>query len=147
VILAAVQQIASGAHEDRDKGTAGVPFVRGAPMPLNRLTFAITASGVLAGSALCLVLAGPASADTTTPPIPTVVPSSVAATPSTPDVSLTVAPTPAATLPTAPGGPIEVPAGNARTTSSGTDATAITLLGAGGVLVAGGGVVAARRRA
>jgi LPXTG-motif cell wall-anchored protein len=98
-------------------------------------------AGVVAGSALCLVLAGPASADSGTPsPLPT-------AAPSTPALAATVAPTPSATTPGSPSAPIEVPAGNARTAPGGGDTSALTLLGAGGVLVAGAGVLATRRRA
>lgn len=104
----------------------------------------IAAGGVLAGSALCLIMAGPASADTTTPsPLPSAPTVAATPVPSTP----VAAPTPASTGPASSTAPISVPAGNARTTPAGSDATAITLLGAGGVLVAGAGLLAARRRA
>lgn len=94
----------------------------------------VTTAGLVAGSALCLILAGPASADTATPsPLPTTPATSVAV----PSLAPTVAPS----------APIVVPAGNAGTTHQGGDATAIALLGAGGVLVAGAGLAAARRRA
>ena len=100
-------------------------------------TIPLTVAGLVAGAGLTFALAGPAAADTSTPvPTTPLSPASSSATPALPTVA-----------PSAPSGPIEVPAGNAGTGSSGGDSTAITLLSAGGVLVAGAGVVAVRRRA
>jgi len=101
---------------------------------------AFLVAGAIAASAACLVIAGPASADSTTPPSP------LPTSPATPSGVLTALPTAAPSAPvTGPAGPIQVPAGNAKIAAP-DDTTAVTLLGAGGVLVAGAGLVAARRR-
>jgi len=98
---------------------------------------AFTATGVLAGATLCLVLAGPANAASPTPSSTTAPSASTAPLPTA---------TPSLPASTAPAGPIDVPAGNAKTAPQSSDVTALSLLGAGGVLIAGAGVFAARRR-
>jgi hypothetical protein len=106
-----------------------------------RLQFVTAGAGTIAACGLCLVLAGPAGAASASP-----------STPPTPLPTSTVAPFPlaATATPSAPAvAPIDVPAGNAVVTrdSSGASTTEISLIAAGGIVLAAGGTVLARRRA
>jgi hypothetical protein len=139
-----MQQHAGQMHEHEVSGRIGCSTLRQEnSVQIRRSLATAAASGALIVSGLGLALAGPASAGA---PPSSAAPSPVASTPSTPQSALpTVAPSPART--SAPA--IEVPAGNAGPSSTGSGGATsldIALLAAGVVLAGGGAVLAIRRR-